>query len=167
MINIIYLIIVSILTLTFLLFPVTVKSSYAHGKKKHASAEGNITYTKNIKSIFKKKCAKCHGSKSPEHMDFVKNVQKYTKKKMGPKMDSYSHLTSFVVWPDTGSLIRSLDDGKNTQDGKPGKMYERLGQTNEERQENLNIFKEWVGYWTLKEWSDIKKEDINRMKLAY
>jgi hypothetical protein len=167
MINIIYPVVVTILTLTFSTFPAVVNNSYAHGKEKHASARGNVTYTKDIKPIFDKKCAKCHGKKSPEHMEFVNDVQKYTKKKIGPKMDSYSHLVSFVIWPDAGSLAKALDDGKNTQDGKPGKMYERLGQTNEERQKNLNIFKKWIGYWTFNDWSDIKKEDINKMKLAY
>lgn len=165
--NIAYVAAVSIFAVAFLTFAVTVKSSYAHGKKKHASAEANITYTKNIKPVFDKKCAKCHGAKSPEHMEFVKDVQKFTKKKIGPKMDSYSHMTSFIVWPDTGSLMGALDDGTNTEDGKPGKMYERLGKTTEERQKNLNIFKKWIGHWTLSEWLDIKKEDIGKMKLAY
>jgi hypothetical protein len=165
--NITYLAAVSIFTAAVFTFAVTVRSAYAHGKEKHASAGGNVTYIKDIKPIFDKKCAKCHGEKSPEHMEFVKDVQKYTKKKIGPKMDSYSHLVSFVIWPDAGSLARALDDGENTEDGKPGKMYERLGKNNEERQKNLEIFKKWIGHWSFSEWSDIKKEDIARMKLAY
>ena len=77
----IYLATVCIFTLTFSIFPAAVKSSYAHGGKKHVSAEGNVTYTKSIKPLFKKNCSKCHGSKSPVHMEFVKDVKKYTKMK--------------------------------------------------------------------------------------
>lgn len=47
-------------------------------------------------------------------------------------------------------------------------MYKHLGKTVEERQENLKIFKSWVGNWTLKRWSDITKNDIDKkMKLPY
>ena len=162
-----YLITVPAFTLTLLLSPFILKDSFAHGKEKHASAKSSTSYTKHIKPIFDKKCAKCHGKKSPEHMEFVKDVEKYTRKKIGPKMDTYSHLVSFVIWPDAGSLAKALDDGRNTEDGKPGKMYNRLGKTEEERQKNLSIFKKWIDSWTLKAWSDITKDEIGRMKLAY
>jgi hypothetical protein len=85
----------------------------------------------------------------------------------GPSMDSYTHLTSFIVWPDTGSLMRALDDGSNTENGKPGNMYKYLGKTIEERKECLQIFKSWIGNWTLSKWSGINKEHINRMNLIY
>ena len=107
------------------------------------------------------------GSKSPEHMEFAKDTDRYTKKMKGPKMDSYTHLTSFIVWPDTGSLMRRLDDGSNTTDGKPGNMYKHLGKTQKERQESLQQFKNWVGHWTVQEWADISKESIDKMKLPY
>jgi hypothetical protein len=82
-------------------------------------------------------------------------------------MDSYTYITSFIVWPDTGAIMRRLDDGQNTKDGKPGNMYRNLGRTEEERQKNLAIFKEWVGNWTLKRWHEISKEELDRIKVKY
>jgi hypothetical protein len=145
------------------------KPVYGHGKEKHGPKvqKGDITFSEDIKPLFEKKCSKCHGAKSPVHMEFIKDVKKYKKEMKGPRMDTYSHLVSFVIWPDTGSLMRALDDGQNTADGKPGKMHKHLGKLKEERQKNLRIFKEWVGNWTLKEWANITKEEIDRMKLSY
>ena len=142
---------------------------FAHGKEKHLNKaiKGEITYTSNVVPIFNERCLKCHGSKSPVHMEFIKDVNKYKKMLKGPRMDSYTHIVSFVIWPDTGSLMRALDDGKNTEDGKSGKMYKHLGKTEEERQNNLKLFKDWVGNWTLKEWPDITKGEIHNMKLSY
>ncbi len=82
-------------------------------------------------------------------------------------MDSYTYMISFVGWPDTGAIMRRLDDGKNTKDGSPGNMYKNLGDTDEERQKNLSIFKEWVGNWILKKWPDISKEEMNGIKVKY
>ena len=81
-------------------------------------------------------------------------------------MDNYTLISSFVVWPDTGSLMRNLDDGINTDNGKPGKMYVRLGESEQERKMNLKLFKSWVGQWTLKDWSEITKEEMGRITLA-
>lgn len=156
-----------IMTLTLLItFPITVS---AHGKKSHTAdnAKGDITYTDHITPLFKKRCAKCHGANSPVHMEFVKDINKYRKKMKGPRMDSYTYLVSFIVWPDTGSLMRALDDGKQTETSRPGKMYKYLGKTEEERQENLQIFKKWIGNWILSDWTEITKEDINKIDLAY
>lgn len=161
----------SLLMSVVMLFPLLILLHfvYAHGKITHAlrGGAGDITYTEHIKPVFKKRCARCHGEKSPEHMEFIQDTKKYRKKMKGPKMHSYTHMISFVVWPDTGSLMRALDDGKNSQNGKPGKMYRHLGKSDEERQQNLDLFKRWVSYWTLKEWDDIDKEEINKMKLIY
>src|SRR3970282_197327 len=63
----------------------------------------------------------------------------------GPRMDTYADLISFVGWPDTGAIMRRLDDGKGAGGGKPGNMYKQLGATEQERQKNLNLFKQWVG----------------------
>ena len=71
--------------------------------------------------------------------------------------------------------MRRLDDGKSTKDGKPGNMYEYLGDDARERQKHLNVFKAWVGEdaWTLKRWNargdvpGVTKEEIARMKLKY
>lgn len=87
--------------------------------------------------------------------------------KKGPRMDTYSHLVFFVGWPDTGALMRKLDEGKSAKDGKPGNMYRYLGDTEDEGQRNLSIFKSWVGSWTLKKWSEVTKEEIEPMRLLY
>jgi hypothetical protein len=157
------------ITLSFLFYGVVLNKSYAHGEKKHkvSASKNNVTYTTHIKPLFDKKCAKCHGAKSPVHMEFVKDIEQHTKKMRGPRMNNYTDLTSFIIWPDTGSLMRALDDGKNTAHGKPGKMYKKLGATETERQMNLELFKRWVGNWTLKNWSEITKEEINKMTLIY
>ncbi|MBT9537978.1 MAG: hypothetical protein IVZ94_07575 [Nitrospirae bacterium] len=63
--------------------------------------------------------------------------------------------------------MRRLDDGKNTKDGKPGNMYQYLGSTEEERQQNLKLFKDWVGNWTLKKRKDITKEEMEGIKVKY
>ncbi|OGP88400.1 MAG: cytochrome C [Deltaproteobacteria bacterium RBG_16_47_11] len=126
-----------------------------------------ITYRKHIKPLFDAKCAGCHGAGSPEHPEFKENQKKYVDMLKGPKMDSYAHLISFVGWPDTGAVMRRLDDGKNTKDGKPGNMYQYIGATEEERQKNLKLFKEWVGNWTLKRWHEIKKEELDAIKVRY
>jgi hypothetical protein len=46
-------------------------------------------------------------------------------------------------------------------------MHRHIGANDEERQRNLKIFKEWVGNWTLKRWSDITKEELDGMKVKY
>jgi hypothetical protein len=109
----------------------------------------------------------CHGPTSPEYREFKTDVQKYVKANKGPKMDSYTHLVSFVTWPDTGSVMRRLDDGKNKPGGEPGNMYIYLGKDEAERQKNLGLFKKWIGYWSLKFWEDTSKEEINKMKVNY
>lgn len=124
-------------------------------------------YSTHIKPIFEKSCAACHGAASPEQKEFKKDKDKYTAMQKGPRMDSYALIIQFIGWPDAGALMRRLDDGKNTKDGKPGNMYEHLGNTNEERQANLSVFKEWVGNWNLKRWADVTKEEIDKLKIAY
>lgn len=168
--RIIFVLTVSIFAMLFLILFTNVKGLYAHEKHGRYTSEdykGKVRYTTHIKPIFEQRCAKCHGAKSPEHMEFMSNIKKYKKKLKGPRMDNYTYMISFIVWPGTGSLMRMLDDGKNTEDGKPGKMYKRLGKTEEERQKNLKLFKEWVGYWTLNEWPALTKEEINKIKVIY
>lgn len=125
------------------------------------------TYRKHIKPLFDAKCIGCHGHQSPELPEFGKDKKKYKEMSKGPRMDSYTYLTSLVGWPDTGAIMRRLDDGKNTKDGKPGNMYQYLGSTEEERQQNLKLFKDWVGNWTLKKWKDITKEEMDSIKVKY
>ena len=90
-------------------------------------------------------------------------------------MDTYADLIFFVGWPDTGAIMRRLDDGSNTADRKPGNMYQYLGATDEERRVNLKVFKAWVGEgtWTLKRWEKrgkvpgITKEEMSRIRAKY
>ncbi len=84
-------------------------------------------------------------------------------------MDSYADLLMFVAWPDTGALMRRLDDGQNTADCKPGNMYQYLGATDAEREQNLALFKAWVGEdaWTLKRKKDISKDELLAIKAEY
>ncbi len=126
-----------------------------------------ITYTKDIKPILGAKCAACHAAEAPEYGEFEKAKDQWMAKMKGPRMDTYSHLVFFVGWPDTGAIMRRLDDGKSAPDRKPGNMYPFLGATEEERQKNLALLKAWVGNWTLKRWKDVTKEDLARMKVRY
>jgi hypothetical protein len=70
----------------------------------------------------------------------------------------------FVNGKDTGALMRRLDDGKNTKEGKPGNMYTGLGKTDEERAKNLETVKKWVGGWTLKRKAEITEEELKAIK---
>ena len=124
-----------------------------------------ITYRKHIKPVFDSKCMGCHGSESPELPEFAKDKKRYKEMSKGPRMDSYTYLTSLIGWPDTGAIMRRLDDGKGT--GKQGNMYQHLGSTEDERQQNLKLFKDWVGNWTLKKWKDITKEEMDGVKVKY
>lgn len=86
-----------------------------------------------------------------------------------------TRVPSIVGWPDTGAIMRRLDDGKNTRDGKPGNRYQYVGTTDEERQRNFSIFKAWVGEdaWTHKrrdargDMPGVTKEELSKMKLGY
>lgn len=133
-----------------------------------ASADAvEVMYMSHIKPIMDSKCLTCHGPDLPEYGAFKAEKEKWLSMGKGPRMDAYSHLIFYVGWPDTGALMRRLDDGKNTKDGKPGNMYQHLGDTEEERQRNLNLFKSWIGNWTLKRWMDITKEELDGIKVKY
>ena len=128
----------------------------------------DITYRKDIKPLFDTKCAMCHGTNAaPEYQAFKEEKEMWVSKGMGMRMDTYSHLIFFTAWPDTGALMRRLDDGKGSSEGKPGNMYTHLGGTDEERQRNLTLFKEWVGSWTKKRWNEITKEELDGIKVKY
>jgi hypothetical protein len=127
-----------------------------------------VTYRKHIKQIFDAKCSGCHGTNAaPEYQAFKEEKEMWMSKGMGMRMDTYSHLVFFTAWPDTGALMRRLDDGKGSSDGKPGNMYGHLGATDDERQQSLKIFKEWVGNWTKKRWNEITKEELDGIKVKY
>ena len=123
-----------------------------------------VTYEKDIKGIISKRCLFCHGTKSPTMEEFDRDKEGYMKKMKGPRLDTYENLMILVKGSDAGALMRRLDDGKNTKDGKPGNMYERLGKTDAERAANLEIFKKWIGNWTLKRRKELSKEELEAIK---
>lgn len=135
----------------------------------------DVSYRKDIAPLWQAKCIACHGAQSPYLGDFKENEKKYREQMKGPRMDTYAYLTSFIVWPDTGAIMRRLDDGSNTADRKPGNMYQYLGATDEERQTNLKVFKAWIGEdaWMLKRWNAkgdvpaVTKEELNKIKVKY
>ena len=120
-----------------------------------------VTYREHIKPIFDSRCSSCHGETAPEYKAFKLDKEKWVAENTGPRMDSYTYLVYFTGWPDTGALMRRLDDAK------PGNMYQHLGDTEEERQNNLSLFKSWVGGWTLKRFKDLTKEELAEIKVAY
>jgi hypothetical protein len=132
------------------------------------------TYTKDIKPLFEAKCAGCHGAASPYFGDFDKEPKKFAAAMKGPRMDSYADMIFFIGWPDTGALMRRLDDGKSAG-GKPGNMFPFLGTTDEERQKNLQTFKDWVGPegWVLNRFNargdvpGISKEQLEKIRVKY
>lgn len=135
-----------------------------------------VTYRKDIKPIVDAKCAACHGAGSPSLAEFLLEEKKYTAAMKGPRVDTYADLLMLVGWTDTGAIMRRLDDGKNPlAGGKPGNMYIFLGGTEEERQQNLNVFKAWVGpdAWNLKRWRArgqvpaITKEELDKIQVKY
>lgn len=126
-----------------------------------------ITYRKNIKPVFDLRCIGCHGAESPEYPEFKENQKKYVNMFKGPRMDTYTYMIFFVGWPDTGALMRRLDDGENMKDKKPGNMHQYLGETEEERQKNFKLFKDWVGIWILKRLHEVTKEELNAIKVRY
>ena len=127
----------------------------------------DIAYVQHIKPVFDVHCAACHGSSNPEYPLFKQEKEKWLAAGQGMRMDTYSHLVFFTAWPDTGALMRRLDDGKSAKDGKPGNMYRHLGATEAERQKNLGLFKGWVGAWVVKRWPDISKDEMNGIRVKY
>lgn len=115
-----------------------------------ASDKQVVTYENTIRGIVAQKCLACHGAGAPSLEEFDKDKEGWKKKSKGPRMDSYANLIVFVSGSDAGALMRRLDDGKNTKDGKPGNMHAWLGGTDGERAQTLELFKKWVGSWNLK-----------------
>lgn len=126
-----------------------------------------VTWHMDIKPIFDKQCVGCHGADSPEHDAFAKDKKGFTDKGIGMRMDTYSHLITYVGWPYTGAMMRRLDDGSGKPDKKAGNMYEYLGATEAERKANLETFKGWIGNWNLKRSKDVTKEELNSLKIKY
>lgn len=126
-----------------------------------------ITWSSTINPLFEKQCIACHGSDAPEYAAFKKDKETWLKKGIGMRMETYSHLVSFTGWPNSGALMRRLDDGTGSKEGKPGNMYQHLGSDEQERQANLALFRKWVGNWNLKRWNDLSKEELSGLKVKY
>jgi hypothetical protein len=136
----------------------------------------DVTYRKDIKPLFDAKCAACHGAGSPALADFLLDEKKYIESMKGPRMDTYADMLALIGWPDSGAMMRRLDDGKNPlAGGKPGNMYQNLGASEEERQKNLQTFKAWVGpgAWNLNRFKargkvpGITKEQLEKIQAKY
>jgi hypothetical protein len=135
----------------------------------------DVTYRVNIAPLFKAQCAECHGDNAPTLADFNLDQEKYKKDKFGPRTSTYADLLQLVGWPDTGALMRRLDDGTSTADKKPGNMYKNLGETDTERAANLKLVKAWVSEeaWNLNRWAKrgeipaITKEQLDKLQLKY
>ncbi len=132
-----------------------------------AAFAGDVTWSQHIKPLFDSRCAACHGADAPEYPAFKKDKDTWLSKGIGPRMDTYTHLVYFTGWPDTGALMRRLDDGANGKDGKAGNMYQHLGDNDAERQANLALFKSWVGNWTPKRFDALTKDDLAAIKIPY
>ena len=135
----------------------------------------DVTYRTHIAPLIKANCAECHGADSPSLQEFKLAEEKYTKEKQGPRLDTYEHLLSIIVYPDPGALMRRLDDGSSNADKKPGNMYKNLGETDAERAKNLQLFKAWLGEggWNLNRWAvrgtvpAVTKDQLDKLKLKY
>ena len=139
------------------------------------SVAAEVTYRKDIRPVWEQKCGACHGASAPYLGEFKENSKKFEAQFKGPRMDTYADLIFFIGWPDTGAIMRRLDDGKGAASGKPGNMYQYLGANDQERQKNLTLFKEWIGKdaWNLNRWKArgkvpaITKDELNRIKVKY
>lgn len=140
-----------------------------------AASAADVTYRSHIADLVKKHCAECHGADAPSLQEFMLAQDKYREDKKGPRTATYGELVALAAWPETGALMRRLDDGANTPNRQPGNMYKHLGKTDEERKANLALVKAWVGEgaWNLKRWEKrgevpaITKEELDRLQLRY
>ena len=129
-----------------------------------AAGKIGVTYEKDVKKIISERCLLCHGSNAPTMEAYKKDEAGFKKAMKGPRIDTYANLMVVVNGSDTGALMRRLDDGKSTKDGKPGNMYDNLGGTEQERSANLKAIKDWVGGWTLKRKKDISADELKAIK---
>ncbi len=130
-----------------------------------AGSHKEVTYKDDIRPLMESQCFMCHGDDAPSLEEFDADKEKYENRNIGPRMTTYEEVKVFVTGDDAGAIMRRLDDGSNTADGNPGNMYEYLGRTDEDRQQSLSVFKEWVGYWTLKRSDELTDEDIEKFSI--
>lgn len=131
------------------------------------------TWRKDIQPLVAAKCASCHGAKQPGFAEW--NVQRGNDKTLAPRLDTYAYFMNHVVWPETGAIMRRLDDGKGAPGGKPGNMYAYLGSDDAERAKNLQAIKVWLGdgAWNLNRWEKrgetpaVSKEQLDKIKAKF
>ncbi len=126
---------------------------------KGGNEAATVTYENTIRALVKEQCSECHGSDSPTMEEFDKDKEGFKKKKLGPRFDTYEYLIEVVSGGDAGALMRRLDDGTNTKDGKPGNMYKNLGSDDREKADKLALFKRWVGHWSLKRAKELSDDE--------
>jgi hypothetical protein len=132
-----------------------------------------LTWRQDVAPIVAQKCAACHGPNAPEYNDW-QLLGDDKRKTVMPRMETYPHFMSYVVWPATGAIMRRLDDG-NAAGGKPGNMYKYLGGTDQERAKNLKTIKGWLGdgAWNLNRWKaraevpGVTKEQLEKIIAKY
>ncbi|HEU4350389.1 MAG TPA: cytochrome C [Burkholderiales bacterium] len=124
------------------------------------AAAQSVTYENTVKKIIAERCAACHIQGAPTLAEFDKDKEGWTKKFKGPSLADYKNVMILVKGSDAGALMRRLDDGKNTKDGKPGNMYNYLGKDADDRAERLEKIKKWVGNWTLKRRKDLSEAEL-------
>jgi hypothetical protein len=125
-----------------------------------AAADDKVTYENTIKEILADRCLRCHGAGAPTLAEFDKDKEGWKRKFKGPRLDSYASVAILVNGTDAGAVMRRLDDGKSTKDGKPGNMYAFLGSSDHERAERLDKFKKWVGSWSLKRRKELSESEL-------
>jgi mono/diheme cytochrome c family protein len=137
------------------------------------AAAADPTWQKDVGPLIAAKCGACHGASAPEYNDWMQ-LGDEKRAKVAPRMDTYPHFMSYVVWPATGAMMRRLDDGK-AAGGKPGNMYMFLGSNEEERAKNLATIKDWLGEgaWNMNRWKargdvpGITKDQLEKVKAKY
>jgi len=138
-----------------------------------AAGAQDVTWSKDVGPIVAARCGACHGANAPEYNDWMA-LGDEKRAKVAPRMDTYPHFMSYVVWPATGAMMRRLDDGK-ASGGKPGNMYAYLGANDEERAKNLATIKAWLGEgaWNLNRWTarkevpGVTKDQLEKIKAKY
>jgi hypothetical protein len=149
--------------MAFLLVGAIATSAYAEDR----------TWRKDVAPIVASRCGGCHGASAPEFNDWML-LGDAKRETVPPRMDTYPHFMSYVVWPATGAVMRRLDDGK-ASGGTPGNMYRFLGANDAERAKNLKIIKDWLGdgAWNLNRWNarngvpGVSKEQLEKIKAKY
>jgi hypothetical protein len=138
-----------------------------------AAIAQDVTWRKDVGPMIAAKCGTCHGASAPEYNDWSL-MPEDKRRTVAPRMDTYPHFMSYVVWPATGAMQRRLDDGK-AAGGKPGNMYAFLGSNDEERAKNLATIKAWLGEgaWNTNRWTargevpGVTKDQLEKVKARY